>query len=87
MSNIEEQTARAQLVQTKYADMLMHKAHVIGVGIGFIFTGGQSTGEVGLVVMVDSKQTLDALDPVDQIPLILDGVRVDVREVGIISAL
>jgi hypothetical protein len=79
----EEMTAKATLVQTKYTDELMRKAHVMGVAIGLVQKGGQSTSEVGLVVMVDQKVPLAALEPQDIIPSELDGVRVDVQEIGI----
>lgn len=84
--SMDEQMARAQLVQTKYSDTLMRKSHVLGVGVGYVTQGGQQTGEIGLVVMVDAKVSSEIIDPVDQIPPELDGVRVDVQEVGIFSA-
>lgn len=84
--SMDEQMARAQLVQTKYSDGLMRKSHVLGVGIGYVTKAGQQTGEIGLVVMVDAKVSSEIIDPVDHIPSELDGVRVDVQEVGIFSA-
>lgn len=79
----DEMTAKAMLVQTKYTDVLMRKPHVMGVGIGLVQKGGSSTGEVGLVVMVDQKVPPAALEPQDIIPAELDGVRVDVQEIGV----
>ena len=76
------QTARAQVVQQKYMDMLLKLPHVVGVGIGFVKKDGVQTGEVGLVVMVDQKVSAQDVDPVDQIPKELDGVPVDVQEIG-----
>jgi hypothetical protein len=84
--SMDEQMARAQLVQTKYSDGLMRKSHVLGVGIGYVTKAGQQTGEIGLVVMVDAKVSSEIIDPVDHIPSELDGVRVDVQEVGVFSA-
>jgi hypothetical protein len=84
--SMDEQMARAQLAQTKYSEMLMQKSHVLGVGIGYVTQAGQSTGQIGLVVMVDCKVSVETIDPVDQIPPELDGVRVDVQEVGVFSA-
>jgi hypothetical protein len=63
--------ARATLVQTKYTNDLMQQPHVVGVGIGLL-----SSGEVGLVVMVDQAA------PETLIPAELDGVPVEVREIG-----
>jgi hypothetical protein len=71
MSQQDVDTARAQLVQTKYSDELMRKPHVVGVGVGLL-----SDGRVGLVVMVDEES------PEAQIPTELDGVPVEVRAIG-----
>lgn len=83
----DEMTAKAMLVQTKYTDMLMAKAHVMGVGIGLLEKDGVSTGEVCLVVMVDKKVPPEELAEVDRIPEELDGVKVDLREIGVPTAL
>ncbi|MBZ0286628.1 MAG: hypothetical protein K8I30_03370 [Anaerolineae bacterium] len=82
MATQDEQTARAQLVQQKYMEMLLKLPHVVGVGIGFVKRGGVQTGEVGLVVMVDQKISALEIDPVDKIPTELDDVPVDVQEIG-----
>jgi hypothetical protein len=58
----------------------------LGVGIGYVTQGGSQTGEIGLVVMVDHKVNAETIDPVDHIPSELDGVRVDVQELGVFSA-
>jgi hypothetical protein len=82
----DEQTARAMLIQNKYTDWLLRKPHVMGVGIGLAKEGGQPTNEVCLVVMVDQKVPPETLDPYDVIPPQLEGVRVDVQEIGVPSA-
>ncbi len=78
----DEQTSRAILVQNKYMETLLKLPHVVGVGIGFVKKDGVQTGEIGLVVMVDQKVSAQDVDPVDQVPKELDGVRVDVQEIG-----
>ena len=78
----DEQTARATLVQQKYMEALLKLPHVVGVGIGFVKKDGGQTGQIGLVVMVDQKVSAQEVDPVDQIPKELDGVPVDVQEIG-----
>ena len=78
----DEQTAKAQLVQQKYMESLLKLPHVVGVGIGFVKKDGVQTGQIGLVVMVDQKVSAQEVDPVDQIPKELDGVPVDVQEIG-----
>jgi hypothetical protein len=78
----DAQTARATLVQNKYMEALLKLPHVVGVGIGFVKKDGVQSGEIGLVVMVDQKVSAQDVDPVDQVPKELDGVRVDVQEIG-----
>ncbi|MBC7813071.1 MAG: hypothetical protein H7175_18080 [Burkholderiales bacterium] len=73
-------------VQARYADQLMSKPHVLGVAVGMAQEGGISTGELALVVLVDTKVPSAQLAAEDVIPQHLDGVRVDVQEVGEIYA-
>jgi hypothetical protein len=80
--SVDEQTARAMLVQTKYTEALLKLPHVVGVGIGFVTTNGVQTDQIGLVVMVDEKVSAQEIDPVDVIPKSLDGVPVDVQAIG-----
>lgn len=82
----EEKTERAQAVQAKYNDVLMSKAHVQGVAIGLAKKDGQYTGEIAIVVMVDEKVPASQLAPEDLIPRELDGVLVDVQEMGFFHA-
>lgn len=82
----DEKTARATLVQIKYTDMLLAIPHVMGVAIGLQKKQGVYTDEVCLVVMVDQKVPIDQLDPQSVIPSQLDGVLVDVQEIGIPTA-
>jgi hypothetical protein len=86
MSTQDEQMARAAEVQAKYTDELMRKAHVQGTAIGLAKVDGKYTSEIALVVLVDQKVPLSQLDPKDVIPQSLEGVRVDVQEVGILQA-
>lgn len=78
----DEQTARAMLVQARYSEMLLDKRNVVGVAVGLRMTGGQYTGEVCLVVMVSHKTPPAELTAEDIIPSELDGVPVDVQEIG-----
>ncbi|MEZ4668515.1 MAG: hypothetical protein R3E39_11410 [Anaerolineae bacterium] len=82
----DEKTAKATLVQTKYTEMLLQIPHVMGVAIGLQQKNGEYTGEVCLVVMVDKKMPADQLDPQSIIPSELDGVAVDVQEIGVPTA-
>ena len=86
MSDLDEQIKRATDVQAKYADLLMSKTNVVGVGVGFAHENGAATSEVAVVVMVDQKVPVAQLAAQDQIPAQLDGVRVDVQQTGGFSA-
>ncbi len=79
----DEKTAKAMLVQNKYTNDLMKKKHVVGVAVGMVQkSGGPPNGEIGVVVMVDQKVPLDMVSSQDQIPAQLEGVPVEVREIG-----
>jgi hypothetical protein len=69
-------------VQAKYADELMQKANVVGVGVGLRQEKGVYTQTPALVVMVRQKVPLAELAKEDRIPKELDGVLVDVVETG-----
>jgi len=86
MSTQDEQMARIAEVQAKYTDELMRKAHVQGTAIGLAKEDGKYTSEIALVVLVDQKVPSSQLDPKDVIPKELEGVRVDVQEVGVLQA-
>ncbi|GAB4513188.1 MAG: hypothetical protein OHK0046_13740 [Anaerolineae bacterium] len=81
-------TAREKIsrLQTQVADEMMQKANVVGLAIGKKQTGGQTTDEMALVVLVEKKMPLAQLAPHDVIPPEIDGVPVDVREVGFLAA-
>lgn len=82
----QDETLRAQAVKREYASQLMAKANVVGVGVGFCQRQGKRTDQVGLVVMVNKKLPAAQLAPEDVIPHEIDGVPVDVQEVGEIRA-
>jgi hypothetical protein len=73
-------------IKNKYEKQLMTLANVVGVGIGFKQISGTSTNRVALVVNVEHKKSLAELDQQDIIPTEIDGVAVDVQEVGRFSA-
>lgn len=78
---------RAQRVKQGHESELMSKANVVGVGVGFRQKGGQQTQDVSLVVMVEKKVPPSQLSAQDLVPAEIDGVPVDVQEVGQIKAL
>lgn len=70
-----------------YRDMLLSKPNVIGLGIGYRKIAGQMTDTIALIVMVDKKIPTSQLRPGDQIPREIEGVPIDVQEVGQVRAL
>jgi hypothetical protein len=73
-------------VKRAHEKMLLTKPNVVGVGIGFRIQGGQQTGHIGIVVMVNKKLPASQLKPTEMIPLEIEGVPVDVQEKGAIHA-
>lgn len=77
---------RIQQVKESHQAWLMSKPHVVGVGTGLRHKDGQRTSELVLVVMVDQKVPRILLSEQDQIPTEIDGVPIDVKEVGGVKA-
>lgn len=84
--NQTEAIEHVKEIKIKYEKQLMTLANVVGVGIGFKQTKGAPTDQVSLVVNVEHKKPLDELGQQDIIPTEIDGVIVDVQEVGRFSA-
>ena len=82
----QEAYERVRQIKEAYGDELMALPNVVGLGIGLRHIGGESTGEVALVVLVSSKLPLVQLDESGILPHEIEGVPVDVQEVGEISA-
>ena len=83
MKGIEEIRA----VKDRHGESLLEKKNVVGMGIGYKEVEGQETGLLSLVVMVRKKESPSQLDATDLIPSEIEGVPVDVKEVGEIVAL
>lgn len=77
---------KARQIKLEYEKILLAKANVVGVGVGYCFNTGQRTESIGLVVMVSRKMPLKQLRPEDVVPAEIEGVPVDVQEVGEINA-
>jgi hypothetical protein len=84
--NLPQEAARIMEIKRAYEDQLLAKPNVVGVGVGFKERGNQKTSEMALVVMVTLKLPPDQLAPGDRIPPSIEGVPVDVQEVGEITA-
>lgn len=68
--------------QQRFQNILMSKANVVGVAVGYRDYMGEPTDEVALVAMVEQKKPIEALDPADLVPREMDGAITDVVEVG-----
>jgi len=77
---------RAQAVRQAHEADLMSRANVVGVGVGLRTRGGRREREVAIVVMVRQKVPRAMLAEADVVPGQIDGVPVDVVEVGEITA-
>ncbi|MDQ7024919.1 MAG: hypothetical protein Q9P44_05100 [Anaerolineae bacterium] len=83
----EETRNKLTDVQARYAQVLMEKPNVVGVGIGLAKEGDDNSSEAALIVMVEKKVPLEELALEDVIPRMIEGVRVDVQETGGFEAL
>lgn len=74
-------------IKSKYAPLLFKYEGVVGVGIGRKIVAGKETDQLAIVVDVIKKLSEDRLKKEDLIPQFLEGIPVDVQEVGVIRAL
>ena len=87
MSGPSDPLSRARAVKARYEDDLMQRPGVVAVGVGLRKRGGEITGEIAIIVSVRAKRPPDHLDEAERLPDVLDGVPVDVQEVGDVAAL
>ena len=73
-------------VKRRYEAVLMRKANVVAVGVGFRTQGNQSTHQVSIIVSVKTKINVAELKREDVIPSSIENVPVDVVETGTIKA-
>jgi hypothetical protein len=83
--SIRRAFAKAQKVRRKHENELLAKANVIGVGVGMRKCEGVLTGEVGLVILVSNKLPASQIASSDLLPTEIDGVPVDVEQVGVLG--
>lgn len=75
-----------RLVKARHEAELMEKKNVVGVGVGYRERLGVQTDELAIVVLVTRKIPSRMLAPEDRIPEFIDGVPIDVQEVGAVKA-
>ena len=68
-------------------DNLLAMQNVVGVGVGYQIKGGEQTDNYAIVVMVSRKLPVPALPPNAILPKNVNGVTIDVIEVGELRAL
>ncbi len=73
---------KARVVKQAHEAELLGMPNVVGVGVGLRQQGGMTRNIVSLVVLVRQKKPSTQLAPEQMIPTELDGVPVDVQEVG-----
>lgn len=74
-------------VKENSKESILAKENVVGVGVGYKSKGGVQTNDLAVVVLVSQKLPLVALPPETILPKSINGVNLDVIEVGIIRAL
>jgi hypothetical protein len=86
VSDADDLTRRAVRAKQAHEPELLAKANVLGVGVGLRQKSGKGEAEVAVVVLVRRKVPVAQLAPEDRIPHQIDGVPVDVQEVGEVRA-
>src|SRR3972149_105041 len=81
-----EQKAVAQ-VKEDTKSTLLAMPNVVGVGVGYRTVAQTPTDQLGIIVLVRRKLPVAALSPESLLPQQVDGVKIDVIEVGEIRAL
>ncbi len=79
---MQQAMEKARAVKQAHEAELMGMPNVVGVGVGLRQQGGVTQDQVALVVLVRQKKPATLLTPEQVIPAELEGVPVDVQEVG-----
>jgi hypothetical protein len=82
MRNDQAAIDRISRVQDAHSAALLRLPNVVGTALGLKMVGDKPTEDLALVVLVRHKVPLDQLKPEERIPAEIDGVLVDVQEVG-----
>lgn len=73
---------RIRQIKELHEQSLLAKPNVVGIGIGMKYIEARQTQEIALIVMVTRKVPSTDLAPEDRLPSTIEGVPIDVREVG-----
>ena len=77
----------ARRVKAKYVSDLLGKRNAVACGVGYKEVDGVRTDELCVIVSVAQKLPRAELTPGDLVPQVLEGVRTDVQETGVLRAL
>ena len=66
-------------VKRRHEGTLLAIPGVVEARVGPVVKNGRRTGQIGIVVYVDKKRSLEQIDPSGVIPASLEGHRVDVQ--------
>lgn len=77
----------ARRIKAKHTALLLGKKNVVACGVGYKEVGGVRTDELCVIVSVAEKVPRAELAPGALIPQVLEGIRTDVQETGMIRAL
>lgn len=81
-----ELIAQVKQVKGVHVHDLLSKRNVVGVGLGYKVSRGVQTDELSLVVSVTRKEAPSVLSAQDLVPKVLDGIKTDVVETGLLRA-
>lgn len=73
---------KSRRILEKIKDALIGKKNVVGVGVGHKKVGSMRTKQPSIIVFVEKKESKDSLSRSELIPENVDGVYVDVIEIG-----
>ncbi len=86
MNKREAHYEKVRRIKKKYEDFLMSKEGVVGCSIGYKVVGGKKTEKLSILCLVKEKKPEENLKKSDLVPKEIEGVPVDVVEVGEIEA-
>ena len=78
----QQEMEQLNVLINEHSDNLMRHANVVGVGVGLKQVNGAYTNQKAIVVMVNKKMPVAQLGTDDVLPTEIDGVPIDVQEMG-----
>lgn len=81
-----EEDAKVAQVLARHEAELMRYPNVVGVSQGIVMKGSEPSGQTGIVVYVQRKVAESELAPDERLPEQIEGITVDVVEVGRVEA-